>query len=376
MADMGYLVELNSLRFNDADRTSWIQAFPYGKYDHPVYGEIEFDPAKAADAAQNFATNVRGTEIDVDYDHKAHGSEAAGWIRKAEARTNGFWIMVEWTKKAYEHIKNDEYKYFSPEFADEWKHPKTGQVVKNILFGGGITNRPFLKDILPLNMSELGMASERPQEGSSMDPEKIRELLGLPKDATDEQVETALKERKPEEVPEEVATPPETEAIAASEVLPMEVIQLAESNPLVKSLVEHVTALGTSLHQTQTALRLSEVNGVVKQLTEGTSGQILPASVQGELTDVLLATDAATGAKIVKILSDLKQSGLVQLGEIGHGGGAGTGDGQDVAKKFNESVQKIVQNDKLSYADAVERAASLDPQLYDEYRASVYSFTI
>jgi phage I-like protein len=389
MADVGYLIDLSGVQLDDQNM-SWIQAFPYGKYDHPVYGEIEFDPTKAQAVAENFAQNVRGTEIDVDYDHKAHGGEAAGWVRKAEPRTDGLYIAVEWTKKAAQKIKDKEYKYFSPEFADEWKHPKTGEVIKNVLFGGGITNRPFLKDILPLNMSELGMPSERPQEGSRMDPEKIRELLGLPKDATDEQVETALKERKPEDKPEDKKTPEELaaeaeaakggsgdgtpETIAASDLgLTAEVIQLAEKSPAIKSLVEAVQALGTQLSATQTALRLTEVESTVKELTEGPNA--LPAVKAEELKKFLSETDPKVAASVVSLLSGIKETGLVQLGETGRGAGAGEGpDGKDATKRFSDEVAKVMASDKLDYASAAERVASLQPELYTEYTQAAYSF--
>jgi phage I-like protein len=386
MAELGYLIDLGTITLDD-ENTSWIQAFPYGKYDHPVYGEIEFDSTKAAAVAQNFATNVRGTEIDIDYDHKAHGGEAAGWVRNAEARPTGLYIAVEWTKKAAQKIKDKEYKYFSPEFADEWKHPKTGQVIKNVLFGGGITNRPFLKDILPLNMSELGMPSERLQEGKGMDPKELRKLLGLPEDATDEVANAALAERLAAK-PEDKKTPAELEAekqaaadleakkeadaIAASEGgLPQEVIQLAESNPAIKALVGHVTALGTQLSATQGALRLAEVAGTVKELTEGENA--LPAVVTEDLTKLLSETDPKTANQFAEILKQVLGAGLVKLGETAYTGKAGAGE-TDAAKKFSEEVSKVMASDKLSYGDACERVASLQPQLYAEYTQGAYSF--
>jgi phage I-like protein len=383
MADMGYLIDLNSIKLDDeANMTSWLQAFPYGKYDHPVYGEIDMSPDKAARMQKNFDDNVRGTDLDIDYDHKAHDSVAAGWIRKAEARSNGLWIMVEWTKKAWDHIKAKEYKYFSPEFHDEWKHPKTGQVFKDILFGGGITNRPFLKDILPINMSELGMPSERPQEGKGMDPKELRKLLGLPEDATDEVVNTALAERlaakeEPKEEKKEEKTPAEleaekrAEAIAASEGLPKEVIQLAESNPAIKALVDHVTALGTQLSATQGALRLSEVASTVKELSEGSNA--LPAVVQEDLTKLLSESDVKAAERFTTILKQIQGVGLVKLGETAYTGKAGEGE-EDAAKKFAEEIAKVMLSDKLDYAAAAERVASLQPQLYAEYTQGAYSF--
>ena len=34
---------------------------------------------------------------------------------------------MEWTAKAWEAIKSKAYRYFSPEFDDEWSDPKTGE---------------------------------------------------------------------------------------------------------------------------------------------------------------------------------------------------------------------------------------------------------
>jgi hypothetical protein len=155
----GYMVDLTGLQFADGANgspTSWIQCMPLGTYEHPFFGEIDFTPEKLKQFAASVHNQVRGTELDIDYDHKMNSGEAAGWVKDAEVReSEGLWILVEWTKTAAEKIKEKAYKYFSPEFADKWKHPKTGAIYENVLFGGGITNRPFLKDILPLNLSEL-----------------------------------------------------------------------------------------------------------------------------------------------------------------------------------------------------------------------------
>lgn len=153
----GYMVDLSTVQFADSDQgaQSWIQAMPLGRYSHPFYGDIEFTPERVKNFVRSVEMNVRETELDIDYDHKATTGEAAGWVKQAEARADGLWLLVEWTKSAREKIKEKAYKYFSPEFAEEWKHPKTGAIYKDVLFGGGITNRPFLKDILPLNLSEL-----------------------------------------------------------------------------------------------------------------------------------------------------------------------------------------------------------------------------
>lgn len=155
----GYMTELSGIELSDTatgGATSWIQAMPLGKYTHPFFGEIDFTPERLQRFADSVANNVRMTQLDIDYDHKMFTAEAAGWVQQAEFRPNeGLYLLVEWTKEAVQKIKDKVYKYFSPEFSDAWTNPKTGATYKDVLFGGGITNRPFLKDILPINLSEL-----------------------------------------------------------------------------------------------------------------------------------------------------------------------------------------------------------------------------
>lgn len=191
---VGYLVDLATVKFDEGSTQTWIQGAPLGKYDHPIYGEIEFTPERVQQFAANVKANVRGQDLNIDYDHKE--GEAAGWVKDAEARDNGLWLLVEWTKTAAQKIKEKAYRYFSPEFVDEWTHPSTKQAYKDVLFGGGITNRPFLKGILPINMSEVfAHAADQNNDGGVMD-EKLRKQiakrLGLPEDAAEDQVLEAL----------------------------------------------------------------------------------------------------------------------------------------------------------------------------------------
>jgi hypothetical protein len=388
---VGYLVELSSLKFdegNDDTMTSTFMAMPYGEYTHPVYGKINFTPEVATEAANHIARRTRGQDLDIDYDHKQYSGEAAGWVKGAQVRSNGLWLTVDWTKKAWQSIKDKAYRYFSPEFADEWKHPKTGEVHKNILFGGGITNRPFLKDILPLNMSELSLAEGQAKEGKGMDPKKLRKLLGLPEDATDEQCNEALsklpdgavvqlpkaedddkgedKGKKEEDEDKPVEDQPQT--IAASEFVTPEIIKLAEGNAAATALLGVVAKLGETVTKTTAALHLSETANKVKTLSEVGKDQVLSAGAQKLLSEAMLNPTQATIEKLVKGFE------VVQLGERGGAANHNDGDGTDGAKKFNDAVQKVIEQDKVDYGTAVERVAAAQPELFEEYRQQAYAF--
>jgi len=383
---VGYLTELSGLKFDEAEgdtMTSTFMAMPYGEYKHPVYGEINFDLRKAQEAESHIKNHSRGTDLDIDFDHKQYSGEAAGWVKGAEARQDGLYLTVDWTKKAWEAIKSKAYRYFSPEFADEWTHPKTNVTHKNILFGGGITNRPFLKDILPLNMSELSLAEEQvqPKEGKGMDPKKLRKLLGLPEDATDEAVAAAM-EALPDDAsistaPVEVEEKPKvenqegTDAIAASGDFATVIKTLSESsNVEVKALAEVMGGLVKTIHVQGEALKLAETTMQVKKLMEPVEGRALPAGVKQLLSDAL-ATPSTDS--VFKLVEALNKTGHVALGE--HEVVRREGEANDSTKKFNELVEAAMTADKsLSYGDAVEAVAMKHQDLFEGHRQSAYAF--
>lgn len=389
---MGYLVDLNTVQFDEESTSSWIQAMPLGVYDHPVYGEIEFTPEKIQQFADNVNNNVRGTELDIDYDHKSHGPEAAGWVKQAEARPDGLWILVEWTKKAYSSIKERAYRYFSPEFDDAWTHPKTKVEYKNVLFGGGITNRPFLKDILPLNLSEAFAEADgsHNNEGAvNVDPEQLKavaKLLGLPDDASGDQILGALQVKlgvpgneNPDDPndPDKENTPPSdlSDNAVPTELSDLTAIkQLAETNPVVKQLFDVIEAQGAQLQSNSKQLKEATISSTVTRLNEKAKekGYALPPTTRDALSDILmLSENQKVSDGIVQAFDKLLDTGLVQMNEIGH---EHKDSETDAVKKFNDAVKSRMDSDKLSYADATIAVSKEDPQLFSEYQSASYSF--
>ena len=376
---LGYLVELDTVKFDEGTDQSWMQAMPLGEYDHPVYGKIAFTAERIQRFADNVNKGVRGTELDIDYDHKAKTDEAAGWVKKAEARPDGLWILVEWTKTAAQKIREKAYRYFSPEFHDTWTHPKDKVEFKDVLFGGGITNRPFLKDILPLNLSEaFEKANDTNHEGVQMPDilKGVKEKLGLPEDATDEQVLVAL-DKKQEAVvtepPKETVTEPEKELVTSgAPQLSEEIKKLSESNPIVKHLMDVIEAQGTQLQDNSKQLKEAAVAASVKSLSDKATekGYALTPVASEALSKVLSEVDSTVGAAVVQLTDKHIDAGLVKLGEIG--GGRPNGE-IDAVKQFTDAVAKVQEERKLNYGDAVVAVSSEQPQLFTEYRAASYA---
>jgi hypothetical protein len=140
------------------DNKKWIQLYPYDSWDHPVYGTTTVDKEIAQKFVENFDKGVRGHEIHTDYEHgkdPAKGTKASGKYVKLETRDEGLFGLVEFTDTAKEEIEKGEWNYWSTSHFDSWKHPQTGEEFEFVIEGGGLTNKPYVKGMVPLNFSEL-----------------------------------------------------------------------------------------------------------------------------------------------------------------------------------------------------------------------------
>jgi phage I-like protein len=382
----GYIIDLREVKFDDASMTSWIHGAPLGEYTHPVYGEVDLTMERAERLAASVNNRVQDKDPDIDYDHKAYSGEAAGWVKGAETRADGLWLLVEWTQEAFDKIKKRAYRYFSPELVDEWEHPLKKVKYKDVLLGGGLTNRPFLKGIVPINMSEL-VIDEHKKEAVGMDPKELRKKLGLSEDATEEQVNTKLEElTKP---PETTTEQTNTEAAATGVVAPSneviapptdaelnellksgDLVALSEKLPWVKSLVETNTQL-------QASLRMSEIDAQVERVMAPKDGKCIPETKRATVKALLMQAPNQQYSESVlgDVFSDMR---TVQLGEIGSTGASGQRQaGDDPAKRFNDKVLEIMREDKIDdYGQAAERVAMLDPKLFMDYQNNNYAFRI
>jgi phage I-like protein len=383
--NFGYYADLGSLVLGESDYTGWIHAMRPGKYTHPEYGELDLSVERLTRFADSVTTNVRGIELDIDYDHKldvAKGSQAAGWIKGAEVRPDGtgLWLKVAFTKDAYQDIKSKKYKYFSPEFVDEWVNPQ-GQKFQDVLNGGGITNRPFLKDLLPLNLSELSFgdpveeSNNDPQDkGDEVDMKKLREVLGLAETSTDEEVYKAFGEKLNAAPPTPPVPPKEDPKPEPPKyTLGEDLRRLAETNPAVKDLLGFVEQLVETNKENAKELRETAVTARLNELD--TSSLVMVKAAKDLAHDIAMAlSETKDQDKFFSLLSMMRdnQGVLVELGERGKSHASGYVRDRSAEASFNELVTKKMSEDKkLGYADAVELVAAENHKLYAQYREEV-----
>jgi hypothetical protein len=146
-----------------------IQILKTGKFNHPSYGYFEITPLVLQEMKRNFESRVRGIDLAVDYFHESD-KEASGWITALNLKEGGkeLWASIKWTPTAEKKLAQRELRYFSPDFTFKWNDPESGKTFSNVLFGGGLTNRPFLKDMQAIVANE--------KKGDQMTEEQIKEL--------------------------------------------------------------------------------------------------------------------------------------------------------------------------------------------------------
>jgi hypothetical protein len=378
----GWWVDLTKVTLADAagTKTSWVHALPYGTYTHPIHGSLVFDSAKLTALATSVKTKVRGVDPDIDYDHKtdpAKGGQAAGWVKDADVRSDGLWLHVDWTADGAKDIMEKKYRYFSADYADEWTDPN-GVVHTDVLNGGGLTNRPYMKNLIPVNLSELVVPPNDPPGETDMDLKKLRELLGLAETADEAAVIAKLTEMATSITTLTAEKTTLTEEVAklknpTDPKLDPQLRQLIESSPAFAKLFADNEAKEKALQEAQAAIRLAEINTKLAELQHGKTFALTPPTREA-IQQVMLKS----GPEAAKLLFELFEgivngTSLVDLSERGYTR-QHSGDGTDSSARFNEQVKALMEKDKLDYGTAVERVARDNPKLFDEYRESSYTF--
>jgi Mu-like prophage I protein len=160
-----YTVTEIELKEEDGRFTSRIPVVPAGKFKHPWYGDLDFSEPILRSAKRHFDAKLLGTDIMVDENHDR--GQALGWFKSVTVgeteidgqKHTGLHAVIDWTPKGRELLSSGVYKYFSAEFGSYTD--QTGKKTSNVLFGGGLTNRPFFKQMPAIKFGEEGTAEDR-----------------------------------------------------------------------------------------------------------------------------------------------------------------------------------------------------------------------
>jgi len=359
-----YLVDIGGLTFSEDQPTStWVHALTHGAFKHPLFGTIDITSDRVKGFVESVKNKVRGIDPSINYMHEGDG-EAAGWVKDAQARSDGLWVLVEWTTDAVRKIKDKAFRYFSTEFFDEWED-SAGTKHKDVFFGGALTNRPFMKNLVPINLSELTTvnAFELVAAVTGKDIDSLKGGSNMPLSDDDlkkivDGVATKLSETKTQ-------TPPNPQPMNLEDI--PELKALAEENPMVRTLLAHVQTQNLDLEQTQRRLKEEEIE---RRLAEFDRTKIVLTPVARERVFALLKKmPTELSEDFWALLNDMKKSSsfLVELGERA-GATVNYGNPKSALQQFSEAVSLYQKANNANYADAVEAVTRDNPALYNNYR--------
>jgi hypothetical protein len=141
----------------EGQRESWETITRVVKFDDPYYGEVEITRAMLNRMVKNFEADVYGQQIAVDIAHMASNG-AAGFVRELSVESGKLRGRIEWTELGVDAVTKKGYRYFSAEFHDNYKDPETGKQHGHTLLGAGLTTRPRVKRLDPVDPQRLQLS--------------------------------------------------------------------------------------------------------------------------------------------------------------------------------------------------------------------------
>lgn len=237
-------------------------------------GPLHYDAESAASVLKEYEQHGIA-DLVIDYEHQTMAdppvrAPAAGWF-KPQARPDGLWATdVRWNPPALEHLKNREYRFFSPV-----AHYDTETRRVTSLLNVALTNFPAMRGIQPL----VAAKETQPREERMI---SVLKALGLKDDAGEAEALSATVQLN--DFKREILTLTERQTLAEA------VGEIAA----MKQAREQVVALGAKVAELEGAAREREIVAMVEGAMK--AGKISPAMKQWAL-DLGKKPDGAVSLK-------------------------------------------------------------------------------
>lgn len=168
-------VRFLSQRVELADGTtqSWVTITRTGTFTDPRYGSFDITPVMLAQMVENFNRRVLGQDVFFDVAHNPNAGAAAKILKLAVEGTK-LRALVEWTPFGIEAVKDRGFVYLSAEYSENWRDNEKQAAHGCVLLGAGLTTRPVIKHLDPIQLSTDG------QDGGAwrfaISPQLLKEL--------------------------------------------------------------------------------------------------------------------------------------------------------------------------------------------------------
>jgi phage I-like protein len=201
----------------------WYHIEPRGEHPNATAGVVQLiDEEAVREIVEAFNHDAdegalsHGGEMLIDHEHFSHDSSketrAFGWLNRLQARADGIYGRVRWSKTGREAVDGGDYRFFSTEYdprrCEEVESPKSKSAKSRrlrplALAGLTLTNRPNNRGAKPItNRSWDGADDPLPdapadspaggqadiQTRTKHDMKKIAQKLGLSADASEEAI--------------------------------------------------------------------------------------------------------------------------------------------------------------------------------------------
>lgn len=375
-----YVTELTEA---DGAPQSWIEAFRVGTFKHRLYGELTGTMDMFKRVVDNFKTNVLGHEPVIDYNHSTDDPAvppdqqiAAGWVKDMRIMGDRLQFLVEWTADAVEKIKTKKFKYFSPTYTDTYMSKETGADVGTVMWGGALTNVPFLPGLSPVALSEQLNAALQETEGDGT-KEKLQgdTEMGMLSKLTPEQLKVWCDAFDATEGDDAAKASAAWTAIGVTQTEPPEEPEAAkepekkadEPDAEMVKLQERLVELEKEKTELADKLAKQDIENQIADLSKPSEKKLsLPPVVLGKVR-ILLSSKQGEAIKLSedKEYPNHNQAMLALLTEVRDVGLVDLSDKADQGQEKREDG--ITDADRKLYPDADEdsiKVAKLTDQLY------------
>jgi phage I-like protein len=373
----------------DAQVPSEIHVVPTGKWDHPVYGEMEITTAHIKEFVQNFKDKVRrDIPITAGHDNGMSGGElpAIGWFTDVVDRgVNGLWAGVKWTDEGVQLLEQRAFKYFSPEFYEMYEDPETRKKYSHVLVGGALTNKPYFKELEPVvafsepsiihqfseDMNLKDIVSKKPEELSDEEKAFVREHQAELTDEQKTEFAAVVEEPATPETPAEEPKTPETPAPATEPTTASEGKVITMSAAEAAALRDQANKGAQAFAEVEKMKLEKHVAEKLVFSTSNAEGRILPKN-KDAVVAFMLSLNQTQRDQFTNILKNQPKVSL-SFSEVGDGGKTEGGDAKSIADKVRKlATEKMAASEgKLDYGQSVRQLFAEQPELKTEYEAAL-----
>jgi hypothetical protein len=132
---------------------SWVTLTRTGNFSDPRYGDFMITPTHLTQMVENFNKRTLGQDVFIDVAHRPNDGAAAK-VLKLSVENGRLRALVEWTAFGLDAVKSRGFAYLSAEYHENWRDNEAKNAHGCVLLGAGLTTRPVIKNLDPVQLSE------------------------------------------------------------------------------------------------------------------------------------------------------------------------------------------------------------------------------